>query len=101
MTLFGWELSMCSVLINISLLPRFLISPHLTFVHQSRESCPRARIPYNRGCFLPSLPSPEEKVLENLWFMGEGKGKRQISGGGARILVGVVKAVKAKNVGIV
>ena len=31
--------------------------------------------------------------------MGEGKGegKRQISGGGARILVGVVKAVKAKT----
>ena len=57
----------------------------------------------HRGCFLPSLPSPEEKVLENLWFMGEGKGegKRQISRGGARILVGVVKAVKAKNVGIV
>ena len=53
--------------------------------------------------FLPSLPSPEAKVLENLWFMGEGKGegKRQISGGGARILVDVVKAVKAKNVGIV
>jgi len=52
---------------------------------------------------LPSLPSPEEKVLENLWFMGEGKGegKRQISRGGARILVGVVKAVKAKNVDIV
>ena len=67
------------------------------------EHCPRARIPYNRGCFLPSLPSPETKVLENLWFMGEGKGegKRQISGGGACILVGVVKAVKAKNVGIV
>ena len=42
-------------------------------------------------------------MIENLWFMGEGKGegKRQISGGGARILVGVVKAVKAKNVGIV
>ena len=60
-------------------------------------------LPYNRGCFLPSLPSPEAKVLENLWFMGEGKGegKRQISGGGARILVGVVKAVKVKNVGIV
>ena len=38
-------------------------------------------------------------MLENLWFMGEGK--RQISRGGARILVGVVKAVKAKNVGIV
>ena len=60
-------------------------------------------LPYNRDCFLPSLPSPETKVLENLRLMGEGKGegKRQISGGGARILVGVVKAVKAKNVGIV
>ena len=23
-------------------------------------------LPYNRGCFLPSLPSPETKVLENL-----------------------------------
>lgn len=35
--------------------------------------------------------------------MGEGKGegKRQISGGGARPPLGVVKAVKAKNVGIV
>ena len=42
-------------------------------------------------------------MLENLRLMGEGKGegKRQISGGGARILVGVVKAVKAKNVGVV
>ena len=42
-------------------------------------------------------------MLENLRLMGEGKGegKRQISESGARILVGVVKAVKAKNVGIV
>ena len=42
-------------------------------------------------------------MLENLRLMGEGKGegKRQISRDGVRILVGVVKAVKAKNVGIV
>lgn len=42
-------------------------------------------------------------MLENLRLMGEGKGegKQQISRGGACILVGVVKAVKAKNVGIV
>ena len=60
-------------------------------------------LPYNRGCFLPSLPSPETKVLENLWFMGEGKGegKRQMQGNGERTSAGVVKAVKAKNMSIV
>lgn len=26
------------------------------------------------GIFLPSLPSPEAKVVENLGFMGEGNG---------------------------
>ena len=63
----------------------------------------RARIPYNRSCFLPSLPSPEVKVLENLRLMGEGKGegKRQMQGNGERTSAGVVKAVKAKNVSIV
>ena len=52
---------------------------------------------------MPSLPSPEVKVFENLWFMGEGKGegKRQMQGKGERTSAGVVKAVKAKNVGIV
>ena len=67
------------------------------------EHRPRARILYNRSCFLPSLPSPEVKVLENLRFMGEGKGevKRQMQGNGERTSAGVVKAVKAKNVSIV
>ena len=39
------------------------------------------------------------KVLENLWFMGEGKW--QMQGNGECTSAGVVKAVKAKNVGIV
>ena len=67
------------------------------------EHPPRARVYHNRSCFLPSLPSPEVKVLENLWFMGEGKGegKRQMQGNGERTSAGVVKAVKAKNVSIV
>ena len=73
--------------------------------YRSRCGAPssRARIPYNRSCFLPSLPSPEVKVLENLCFMGEGKGegKRQMQGNGERTSAGVVKAVKAKNVSIV
>ena len=38
-------------------------------------------------------------MLENLRFMGEGKGevKRQMQGNGERTSAGVVKAVKAKN----
>ena len=68
------------------------------------EHPPRARVyPTIEAVFLPSLPSPEVKVLENLRFMGEGKGegKRQMQGNGERTSAGVVKAVKAKNVGIV
>ena len=42
-------------------------------------------------------------MLENLWFMGEGKGegKWQMQGNGECTSAGVVKAVKAKNVSIV
>ena len=41
-------------------------------------------------------------MFENLWFMGEGKGegKRQMQGNGECTAAGVVKAVKAKNVGL-